>query len=78
MEEFVYDKHISDIIWDRYINNTNTTSLFENILRDELLRAFKYGQRNAEQMEAGLERDESEDYVNYRMPLIKKIYFNNQ
>lgn len=78
MEEFVYDKHISDIIWDRYINNADTSSLFENILRAELLRAYKHGQRNAEQMSLYSERDESEDYVNYRLPIIKNLYFNNQ
>ena len=37
------------------------------LLRAEIHRAFMYGQRNGEMMEVGLERDEIEEYVNYRM-----------
>jgi hypothetical protein len=35
-------------------------------------RAYKYGQSNSEMMEAGLERDEVEEYVNFRMLTITK------
>jgi hypothetical protein len=37
------------------------------ILRSEIKRAYQYGQTNAQMMEAGLERDEVEEYVNFRM-----------
>jgi hypothetical protein len=41
-------------------------------LTDEMKRAYKYGQSNAEMMESGLERDEVEEYVNFRMLTITK------
>jgi len=42
-------------------------------LEEEITRAFIYGQGNAKMMEIGLERDETEDYVNSRMrSLLKK------
>ena len=37
------------------------------LLRSEILSAFIHGQGNARGMEAGLERDETDDYVNSRM-----------
>jgi hypothetical protein len=42
------------------------------LLRTELTRAFVHGQGNAQMMEAGLERDEVEEYVNWRMLSINK------
>ena len=36
-------------------------------LEKEIKQAFIHGQGNREMMEAGLERDETEDYVNSRM-----------
>ena len=36
-------------------------------LKQEIKQAFIHGQGNKEMMEAGLERDETEDYVNSRM-----------
>lgn len=36
-------------------------------LEEELRRAFIHGQVNAEMMESGLERDETEDYVSSSM-----------
>jgi hypothetical protein len=36
-------------------------------LETEIKRAYQYGQTNAQMMEAGLERDEVEEYVNFRM-----------
>jgi hypothetical protein len=36
-------------------------------LQKEIRQAFIHGQGNKEMMEAGLERDETEDYVNSRM-----------
>jgi hypothetical protein len=36
-------------------------------LEKEIKQAFIHGQGNKEMMEAGLERDETEDYVNSRM-----------
>ena len=41
-------------------------------LKAEIHRAYQYGQTNAQMMEAGLERDEIEEYVNYRMLSFKK------
>ena len=41
--------------------------LTQEELEREIKRAFVHGQGNAEMMEAGLERDETEDYVNSRM-----------
>ena len=47
--------------------------LTQEELEREIKRAFVHGQGNAEMMEAGLERDETEDYVNSRMrSLLKK------
>jgi hypothetical protein len=42
------------------------------LLRSEILSAFIHGQGNARGMEAGLERDETEDYVNSRMLSLTK------
>ena len=36
-------------------------------LEKEIKQAFIHGQGNKEMMESGLERDETEDYVNSRM-----------
>jgi hypothetical protein len=41
-------------------------------IRSEIKKAFIHGQGNAQMMEAGLERDEIEEYVNYRMLSINK------
>jgi len=41
-------------------------------LRVEIHRAFIHGQGNAQMMEAGLERDEVEEYVNWRMLSLNK------
>jgi len=41
--------------------------LTQEELEKEIRQAFIHGQRNNEMMEAGLERDETEDYVNSRM-----------
>ena len=42
------------------------------ILKEEIKRAFIHGQGNAQIMEAGLERDEIEDYIYYRMLTLNK------
>lgn len=44
----------------------------ESELKEELRKAYISGQENEKGMEAGLERNEVEDYVNYRLTLIKK------
>jgi hypothetical protein len=41
-------------------------------LKAEIHRAFIHGQGNAQMMEAGLERNEVEEYVNYRMLSLNK------
>ena len=41
--------------------------LTQEELETEIRQAFIHGQGNKEMMEAGLERDETEDYVNNRM-----------
>lgn len=41
--------------------------LTQEELQKEIKQAFIHGQGNKEMMEAGLERDETEDYVNSRM-----------
>ena len=41
-------------------------------LEKEIKQAFIHGQGNKEMMEAGLERDETEDYVNSRMRKLLK------
>jgi hypothetical protein len=46
--------------------------LANHALREEMLRAYMYGQTNAEMMEAGLERSENEEYVNWRMLALNK------
>jgi len=42
------------------------------LLRVEIHKAFIHGQGNAQMMEAGLERDEVEEYVNWRMLSLNK------
>jgi hypothetical protein len=42
------------------------------LLKEEIKRAFIHGQGNAQMMEAGLERDEVEDYTYYRMRTLNK------
>ena len=42
-------------------------TLSQEELQKEIKQAFIHGQGNKEMMEAGLERDETEDYVNSRM-----------
>jgi hypothetical protein len=42
-------------------------TLTQEELEKEIKQAFICGQRNVEMMEAGLERDETKDYVNSRM-----------
>ena len=49
------------------INKMEKIILTQEELEREIKRAFVHGQGNAEMMEAGLERDETEDYVNSRM-----------
>jgi hypothetical protein len=49
------------------INKMEKITLTQEELEREIKRAFVHGQGNAEMMEAGLERDETEDYVNSRM-----------
>ena len=46
--------------------------LANHVLREEMSRAFMYGKSNAEMMEAGLERSENEEYVNWRMLALNK------
>jgi hypothetical protein len=41
-------------------------------LETEIKRAYIHGQGNGQMMEAGLERDEVEEYVNFRMLSFKK------
>ena len=42
-------------------------TLSQEELQKEIKQAFIHGQGNKEMMEAGLERDETEDYVRSRM-----------
>jgi hypothetical protein len=42
------------------------------LLESEIRRAYIHGQGNAQMMEAGLERDETEDYINSRMRTLNK------
>ena len=49
------------------MSNKEIIVLTQEELKKEIERAFIHGQGNAQMMEAGLERDEVEDYVNSRM-----------
>jgi hypothetical protein len=42
------------------------------LLESEIRRAYIHGQGNSQMMEAGLERDETEDYINSRMRTLNK------
>jgi len=42
------------------------------ILKEEIRRAYIHGQGNGQMMEAGLERDEVDDYTNSRMLSLNK------
>ena len=48
-------------------------TLTQEELEKEIKQAFIHGQGNKEMMEAGLERDETEDYVNSRMKSLLKL-----
>mgnify|MGYP003677444555 FL=1 len=48
-------------------------TLTQQELEKEIKQAFIHGQGNAELMEVGLERDETEDYVNSRMRQLIKL-----
>lgn len=49
-----------------------TKSITNEPLEEELRRAFTHGQSNNEMMEAGLERNEVDDYVSSRMRFFTK------
>ena len=57
-------------------NQTKTNKMSKEIvltqeeLETEIRQAFIHGQGNKEMMVAGLERDETEDYVNNRMRIL--------
>jgi hypothetical protein len=62
-----------DYYYDGFCNGyTQCQEDMLKILKEEIKRAFIYGQGNAQMMEAGLERDEIEEYVNYRMISLNK------
>ena len=59
--------------FDEFMNGIKTEKMSKQItltqeeLEKEIRQAFVHGQGNKGLMEAGLERDETEDYVNSRM-----------
>jgi hypothetical protein len=54
--------------WDWMDKKTKMEiTLTQEELEKEIKQAFIHGQGNSEMMEAGLERDETEDYVSSRM-----------
>ena len=73
------------ILWHMEINvayNKNNNmerfvTLTEDQLRRELTQAFIHGQGNAQMMEAGLERDETTDYVRNRLEQLLRINTEN-
>jgi len=52
--------------------NKKNITLTITKLKEEITRAFFYGQGNGIMIEVGLERDEAEDYVNNRMKSLLK------
>ena len=42
------------------------------LLESEIRRAFIHGQSNGKMMEVGLERNETDDYTNWRMRILTK------
>jgi hypothetical protein len=52
--------------------------LTQEELEKEIKQAFIHGQGNREMMEAGLERDETEDYVRSRMRTLLKQNKNDE
>ena len=52
-------------------------TLTEDQLRRELTQAFIHDQGNAQMMEAGLERDETTDYVRNRLEQLLRINTEN-
>lgn len=53
-----------------------TFVLTENQLMAELKKAFECGQINERMMEAGLERNESDEYVRWNINRCKEEYYN--
>jgi hypothetical protein len=52
--------------------NKENITLTITELEEEITRAFIHGQGNGKMMEVGLERDETDDYVNNRMRSLLK------
>ena len=69
----VYGSSISTIGKELFVKGyTQCQQDIVELLRVEIHRAFIHGQGNAQMMEAGLERDEVEEYVNWRMLSLNK------
>ena len=69
----VYGSSISIIGKELFVKGyTQCQQDIIELLRVEIHRAFIHGQGNAQMMEAGLERDEVEEYVNWRMLSLNK------
>ena len=57
--------------WDDYkYGFSDCYTQYQILLKEEIRKAFIHGQGNAQMMEAGLERDEVDDYVNSRLAQI--------
>jgi len=73
-------EQLAELYWDKQpynedayvIGYTQCQKDMVEFLRVEIHKAFIHGQGNAQMMEAGLERDEVEEYVNWRMLSLNK------
>jgi hypothetical protein len=68
-----YQEPFLKVIKEWYVDGyTQCQEDMTEFIRSEIKKAFIHGQGNAQMMEAGLERDEVEEYSNWRMLSIKK------
>jgi len=73
-------EQLAELYWDKQpynedayvIGYTQCQEDMVQFLKAEIHKAFIHGQGNAQMMEAGLERDEVEEYVNWRMLSLNK------
>jgi len=51
-----------------------TFEITEQQLIEEIRKAYRHGQSNEEMMQAGLERNEIDDYTNFRIIQVSKMF----
>ena len=73
IEQLAFKSYGDTLLKGSFINGyTQCQEDIAELLKAEIRRAYIHGQGNAQGMAAGLERDEVEDYTNWRMLSLTK------